>query len=95
MAKSKAPKSKKPAAKKATGRPAATEHQNGIPRPGADTLCAKVWEVLDKLHAKGEPATPVPVFEALKGEKIADATVRTQYGRWRKFNGLTKEASKS
>lgn len=82
-------KAKKPAAADKAAGPA-RDHQNGIPRPTEGTLCGKVWDVLDKLHAKGEPATPTPAFEALKSEKIAAATVRTQYSRWRKYTGLTK-----
>jgi hypothetical protein len=87
MAKSKTSKSKKEAAPAAAAA-VTRENKNGITRPADGTLCAKVWGVLDKLHAKGEPATPTPALEALKDKKVAEATVRTQYSRWRKFNGL-------
>lgn len=62
--------------------------QNGIRRPKADTTCGKVWAIFDQLSAKtGAPATIGDSLKAAEG--VAEATVRTQYARWRKFHGIT------
>jgi len=76
----KAAKSAKPA------KPATREHRNGVPRPGEGTMCAKVWDALDKLKADGKELTFEAVRE-LAGKTMADATVRTQRQRWNVFNG--------
>lgn len=52
--KSKKAKSSKPVAKKAVVKAADRVEKNGVARPGEGTLCAKVWDALDKLHAKGQ-----------------------------------------
>jgi hypothetical protein len=79
----------KSAAKAATSR----EEQNGVTRPGAGTLCARVWEVLDKLHAKGEELSFETVRERA-GKEMADATIRTQRQRWNEFHGITRDSKK-
>jgi hypothetical protein len=86
--KAKAKSAKKPPTPK-KAKPEVTtprEQKNGVTRPGADTLCGKVWEALDKLKADGKDATFEAVRE-LAGKGMADATIRTQRQRWNTFNG--------
>ncbi len=74
------------AAKTATKQP----EQNGITRPKADTLCGKVWATLDEISRKN--GAPASITEAKAHATLAavnDATVRTQYARWRKYFGVT------
>lgn len=62
---------------------------NGITRPKSGTATGRVWEIADKLSAdKGEPAARGDVMAAAKAEGLNEATIATQYGRWRKFFGL-------
>lgn len=72
------------AAKEAAKQP----EQNGVRRPKADTICGKAWAVFDQLSQQsGAPAT---IGDSLKNAGgIAEATVRTQYARWRKFHGIS------
>lgn len=61
--------------------------QNGITRPGANTKCGLIFEVADKITAQtGMPATIAAVKASCTG--INDHTVKTQYARWRQFNGI-------
>jgi hypothetical protein len=76
---------KAPAAPKAPSAPrAGNEKQHGITRPRAGGITAKVWETADKLREK-KPGRAA-VVEALPD--ISQATISTQYQRWRTFNGL-------
>ena len=63
------------------------DQQNGIARPGAGTACRKVWNALDVLHVEGN-ATAANVLKELPD--INPATARTQYQRWRQFNGVQR-----
>lgn len=64
-------------------------HQNGITRPKSGTKTGLVWEIADKISAElQKPAPRKSVLEAAQKEDINVATATTQYGRWRKFNGL-------
>jgi hypothetical protein len=65
--------------------------QNGVTRPGGG-LTGKVWECADRISAAvGAPAPRKQVMEELVAAGVNQATIATQYGRWRKFNGLGKE----
>lgn len=78
----KAPKEPKPP------RPSLQE-ANGVTRP-ADPLSktGQVWAMADKLSREaGRPIERKAVVEALKST-INLATIATQYGKWRHFNGL-------
>jgi hypothetical protein len=64
--------------------------QNGITRPKPETLCGKIWAVLDGISTKnGAPASIAEAKEHPEVVGMADATIRTQYARWRKFYGVT------
>lgn len=61
--------------------------QNGVRRPKSDTVIGKVWELLDAASAKKQaPAALADVKDT--ATDINPATLRTQYARWRKFNGV-------
>jgi hypothetical protein len=63
--------------------------QNGITRPRPDGSCGKVWALADRLTAERGSPVPISVLapEAAK-EGLNDATTRTQYARWKQFNGI-------
>ena len=63
--------------------------QNGVTRPGADTTTGQIWLVADQISAKIKaPAPRSDVFAQCKTLGINEATIATQYGKWRKFNGV-------
>jgi len=63
--------------------------QNGVSRPKTGTKTGRVWEIADaQSNEAGEAAKRKPVLDAAIAEGINAATAATQYGRWRKFNGL-------
>lgn len=67
--------------------------QNGIGRPAAGTKTGQVFDVADEVSKTlGKPAPRKDVMEKCKALGINEATIATQYGRWRKFNGLKAEA---
>lgn len=64
--------------------------QNSIVRPKADTNCGKIWAIADSLSAKiGAPVTIKALDEIARAEGYNEATIKTQYARWRKFHGVT------
>lgn len=84
----------------AAGTPAETpakverEKQNGVTRPSAGTQTGKVWAIADSIsQANNRPAKRSEVLEAGQKENINPATITTQYGQWRRFYGITKEAT--
>lgn len=61
--------------------------QNDVRRPKPATVTGKVWAIFDDLSGKaGSPATIGDSLKAATG--VPEATVRTQYARWRKFHGI-------
>lgn len=63
--------------------------QHGVTRPRADGACGRVWAIADAMsaHKKG----PVSISELVVQTQAAglnDATTRTQYARWKTFNGV-------
>jgi hypothetical protein len=66
---------------------------NGITRPNPNTKTGRVFEIADEISAAaGEPAKRGEVLKVCDEEGINKATAATQYGRWRKFNGLEGRA---
>lgn len=62
--------------------------QNGVRRPKPDTLCGAVWQLADNLSAKLKQ--PVPVKQLVEAAPNSNLNmVKSQYARWRKFNGVT------
>lgn len=69
----------------------AREQRNGVSRPGAGTSTGRVWEIADQLSQQlGQPVPRGDVMKAGLAEGLNQATIATQYGRWRKFYGLGK-----
>jgi hypothetical protein len=68
----------------------ALPHQNGVTRPNAATITGRVWNLVDELQAAlGKlPARSEVIGKGL-AQGINEATLSTQYGRWRKFHGFT------
>lgn len=71
------------------------EEKNGVRRPGEGAgNTRKVWEVADAISAKkGSPATMAEMkasgeFPDRGERRFPEATLRTQFQRWRKFNDL-------
>jgi hypothetical protein len=89
-----AAKAKKDAEKPAKVEPKAKDVKNGVNRP-ATGVTKLVWDTADALSmvpdAEGNkaPTERAPLVEALKG-KVEVGTIHTQYGRWRKYYGLTE-----
>lgn len=68
--------------------------QNGARRPRPLTLCGQAWALADKLSADlGQPVPIKQLLEASKVEGLNEGNVRTEYARWRKFNGVTGRIS--
>lgn len=66
--------------------------QNGVTRPNQGTNTGTVWEIADTLSKEtGKPATRKDVLDKAVDKGINVSTAATQYGQWRKFNGLGKE----
>lgn len=63
--------------------------RNGITRPGADTKCGSIWAVADEISAKFHTIAAIAAIrEDQRMAGIPEATIKTQYARWRQFNGV-------
>ena len=92
-----APAAAAPAEKpaKAPKEPVVKDTQNDVTRPKAGTATGNVWDIADKLTAKlGRAATRAEVMEKAVEAQINEATVATQYQRWRVYNGVPKAEPK-
>ena len=65
------------------------EPANGVVRPSPDTKTGAVWRIADEMTKQlGHPAKRKDVLAESAALGITETTAATQYGRWRKFNGL-------
>lgn len=81
-------KAEKKAAQEAAKAANKLPEQNGVTRPKSGTITGSVWDAADNISKqKGSPAAVSEVAAALPN--VADATVKTQYARWRKFLGVS------
>lgn len=100
-AKEKADAKAKAAAEKAAAAGAPKEKvtmpsQNGVTRPKDGTKTAGVWAIADRLSkAKGGPVAISELAPECSTQGLNDATVRTQYARWKQFNGVFGVVAKS
>ena len=73
--------------------PVAKVQQNGETQPAAGTKTRRVWDIAQEISEQtNRPALRSEVLAQAAQEKINNGTAATQYGRWTKFHGLTKEA---
>lgn len=87
-----AEKAQKKADAKAAKEAAKQPKQNDVRRPKSGTVTGKVWATFDSLsQSTGSPATIGDAIKASTG--VPEATVRTQYARWRKFHGISGRAA--
>lgn len=77
------------AAKKAERDAKRQPNQNGVTRPKPGTRCAEAWDIFDTISKANRKPSTIGEAMARKPKKLNDATVRTQYSRWRKFHGVT------
>jgi hypothetical protein len=78
----------KQAAKQAKQKPKMPE-ENGVPRPGAEGLCGQAWAVFDEVSGAQNAACSIAqALEVAKTRGLNEGNVRTEYARWKKFNGL-------
>lgn len=82
------PAKKKTAAPKAPKSPVNKDTKNGITRPKDGTTSAKIWALAEKHGERG------PVIEGAAKLEINAATAATQFGKWRKYHGITGRAEK-
>ena len=62
--------------------------QNGLKRPSKGSTCCIIWDTCDRITTeKDSTCTSAELFNALQGYN--ECTLRTQYARWRQFNGIT------
>lgn len=65
---------------------------NGITRPKDDSKTGRIWAIADEISkAQKSPAKRDQVMEKALAEDINEATVATQYQRWRTFYGIEKQ----
>jgi membrane protein involved in colicin uptake len=70
--------------------------QNGVTRPKAGTKTGQVWDLADKLSAeKGAPVAISELMPVASAAGLNDATVRTQYARWKEFFGVYGKVAKA
>lgn len=80
-----AEKAKAAEAKKSVKQP----QQNGVTRPRPDGACGKVWSIADSMSAaKKGPVSIAELIVQTQASGLNDATTRTQYARWKTFNGV-------
>lgn len=75
---------------KVTAPKPAKMQQHGVTRPGAETLCGKVWATADAISLAIHGICSIALLKEhadIKG--INDHTVKTQYAKWRQYNGVT------
>ncbi|VAY27991.1 hypothetical protein SLURMMXVI_120024 [Escherichia phage vB_Eco_SLUR76] len=64
--------------------------QNGVRRPQPETSCGRAWALMDQISATlGQPAPISYVLNLAGRHGLNEDTVKTQYARWKKFNGVT------
>lgn len=85
----KAPKAPKIKAEKPIVVKAEKDTKNGMTRPGGG-VTKLVWDTADKLSTEKKAAVErAALVKELEG-KVEVGTIHTQYGRWRKYYGLTE-----
>lgn len=63
--------------------------QNDVTRPAENTMCGKIWATADAISVATHGICPIAALKehsAMQG--VNDHTIKTQYAKWRKFNGV-------
>ena len=68
-----------------TGPRKKSESRNGVSRPSPTSKTGRIWEIADSMPN----ANRKDVLEVAVAEGINASTASTQYGNWRRYNGLT------
>ena len=69
--------------------------QNGVTRPRPDGECGKVWALADTISARIGQPTPISMLLAeATPAGLNEATTKTQYARWKTFNGVFGQVPK-
>ena len=77
-------------AKAAAREAARMPEQNGIRRPKKGTKTGDVWEMIESLNKGLGQTTPIKnLLDHALAKGYEEATIKAQYARWRKFNGVT------
>jgi hypothetical protein len=63
--------------------------QRGVTQPKEGTKTRRVWDIADALSKeKGAPVAIAELQPVAAKEGLNDATIRTQYARWKGFHGV-------
>lgn len=63
--------------------------QRGVTQPREGSKTRQVWDIATKLsQEKGSPVAIAELMPVAKEAGLNDATVRTQYARWKDFHGV-------
>jgi hypothetical protein len=68
--------------------------KNGITRPASETTTGKIWDLADQISAKKAEANPTAFCTIAELRSLPELkqtnehTLKTQYARWRTYNGL-------
>jgi hypothetical protein len=63
--------------------------QNDVTRPADNTACGKIWATADAISLSTHGICPIAALKEhadMKG--VNDHTIKTQYAKWRKYNGV-------
>lgn len=72
------------------------ETRNNVTRPSAGTTCATVWDLCGEMTAsKGSTVALSELVEEAIKRQINQFTARTQYARWRAFNGIKDRVTRA
>lgn len=62
---------------------------NEITRPGVETTCGKIWATADRISKEAKTIATIAMLKASPDMlAVNEATLKTQYARWRKFNDI-------
>lgn len=98
-----AAKAAKEAEKVAKAEKAATITKNGVTRPRDGSACGKIWAICDAVSRQMQAPAPIAAVMEVAKENVDSngvlsplhpTTVRCQYAKWRKFNGIAGKAEK-
>lgn len=66
------------------------DNQNGITRPAPETKCGQIWAAADEITATTHQAASIAALRLHSATQgINEHTIRTQYARWRQYNGVS------